>query len=75
MPSRAPSVAVFVGTVSVAILFPALGASAQGSPVGVLWAVSVADNLYDWDDNFALLIASSAAIQAGVTTLIASAFD
>lgn len=54
---------------------PSLGGSALGLGVGRLWAVNVGDDLYERDDDFVLFIAIPATMQAGITTLIASAFD
>lgn len=54
---------------------PSLGGSALGFGVGWWWAATVFDEQVDFDQDPLVFIAITAAIQAGITTLIASVFD
>ena len=54
---------------------PSLGGSALGLGLGWWWAAAVLDEQVDFDQHPYVFIAITAAVQAGITTLIASVFD
>ena len=54
---------------------PSLGGSALGLGLGWWWAETVLDEQVYFDKDPLVFIATTAAVQAGITTLIASVFD